>query len=92
MPLVLAFKASSPTAVLLDPLVLAFNASSPIATFSSPLLKLGSPSSAAPSVNEYKDKFPAIDVLPAKITPTAAKNSILKLQSMQTRDYSYNCA
>ena len=85
-PLVLVFRASSPTAVLFDPLVFAFKASSPIATFSSPLLKLGIPSSAAPSVNEYKDRFPAIDALPAKTTQEAAKDNILKLQNIQTHD------
>ena len=51
--------ASSPIAVLFDPLVLAFKTSSPIATFSSPLDKLGIPSSAAPSLKEYKDRLPA---------------------------------
>ena len=69
----------------------AFKASSPIATFSSPLLKLGIPSSAAPSVNEYKDRLPAINELPVKTTQTAAKSSILYLQNIQTHDKFFNC-
>ena len=83
LPLVLDLSASSPIAVLFEPLVFAFNASSPIATFSSPLVKLGIPSSAAPSVKEYKDRLPAVEMFPTLIMLKATVQRIFFLKTQK---------
>ena len=81
-PEVLDLRASSPTAVLFDPLVLANSASSPIATLSSPLVILGIPVTAPSSEKEYKERLPAKDAFPAKITPHIIEQALFSFKNI----------